>query len=76
MMPTYDYLCGNCNHEVELFQKITDPPATKCPNCGKKKLKRQISGGAGIIFKGSGWTPKESKSPDAGQRRSDMEKLL
>lgn len=54
-MPTYEYKCENCQHTFEAFQSIKDEPLKKCPNCGKNKLKKLISGGAGLIFKGSGF---------------------
>jgi len=54
-MPTYDYRCDACGHELELFQSITESPKRKCPECGKQKLQRVIGTGAGIIFKGSGF---------------------
>ena len=41
-MPTYDYICDACEHSWELFQKITDDPVKKCPECGKKKAVRQF----------------------------------
>ena len=53
-MPTYEYECTKCHHLLEEFQKITDQPLTKCPVCGGK-LRRLISGGSGLIFKGSGF---------------------
>ncbi len=53
-MPTYDYACGACGHEFELEQRITEPPAKKCPKCGKNKANRQISQG-NFILKGGGW---------------------
>jgi len=52
-MPTYEYRCP-LGHEFERFQKMTDPPRAKCPVCGRNAV-RQISGGAGLIFKGSGF---------------------
>ncbi len=54
-MPTYDYVCDACEHEFELFQSITAEPEKKCPECGKKKLRRLIGPGAALIFKGSGF---------------------
>lgn len=54
-MPTYDYRCEACEHTLELFQKITESPKKKCPACGKSRLKRLIGGGAGFLFKGSGF---------------------
>jgi len=52
-MPTYDYLCPR-GHEFERFQRITDARRVRCPTCGKL-ASRKISGGAGLIFKGSGF---------------------
>lgn len=63
-MPTYDYLCGNCNHAFEKFQSITASNLRKCPECGKLKLKRLIGTGAGIIFKGSGFYETDYRSED------------
>ncbi len=53
-MPTYEYECTRCGHTFEAFQKITDNPLVECPKC-QAKVKRLISSGAGIIFKGSGF---------------------
>src|SRR5260221_7962272 len=53
-MPTYAYRCKNCSHEFEELQRISEPPLTLCPVCGKDALVRMISGGAGLVFKGSG----------------------
>lgn len=54
-MPTYEYRCEACGHELELFQNISEAPKKKCPACKKQKLKRKIGGGAGFLFKGSGF---------------------
>ena len=54
-MPTYDYLCAGCGHELEIFQSMSESPKRKCPKCGKLKLERQIGMGAAVIFKGSGF---------------------
>jgi putative FmdB family regulatory protein len=54
-MPTYDYRCNACGHEFETMHGMTAPVLRKCPKCGKLKLERLISGGAGVIFKGSGF---------------------
>ena len=63
-MPTYDYECAACNHKWELFQSIKAEPEKKCPVCKKKKARRLIGAGAGLIFKGSGFylTDYRSKS--------------
>ena len=54
-MPTYDYRCTVCEHRWEEFASITAKPTKKCPGCGKPKAERLISGGAGLIFRGSGF---------------------
>mgnify|MGYP000876420820 CR=1 FL=1 len=54
-MPTYSYRCQKCGYMFDLFQKITEQPASICPQCKEATLKRLIGGGAGFIFKGSGF---------------------
>lgn len=61
-MPTYDYMCENCEYEFEQFQTITAKPLRICPKCGKRKLKRLIGTGAGVIFKGSGFYETDYRS--------------
>lgn len=53
-MPTYWYRCQKCKYEFEEMQKITDNPVKECPKCGGLVM-RVITGGAGLIFKGSGF---------------------
>ncbi len=74
-MPTYDYQCLDCGEAFEAFQKITDQPLKNCPNC-QGKVKRLISSGSGLIFKGSGFyatdykkkasAPEDKKAPNPG----------
>lgn len=54
-MPTYEYRCPQ-GHEFEKFyRKISDATAElPCPECGQVAT-RQVSGGAGLLFKGSGF---------------------
>lgn len=52
-MPIYEYECRKCKAHIEVFQKVSDKPPTKCRNCGGR-LEKQISASA-IQFKGSGW---------------------
>ena len=61
-MPTYDYACSACGHRFEEFQSITADALVKCPACKKKKLERLIGGGAGVIFKGSGFYQTDYRS--------------
>ncbi len=53
-MPTYEYECKKCGKRFEIFQRITEPPKKRCPKC-KGRIVRLLSGGAGLIFKGSGF---------------------
>lgn len=54
-MPNYDYECCNCGKVIEIFHNINqEPPIKNCPDC-QGKLRRLISCGAGLIFKGSGF---------------------
>jgi len=75
-MPTYEYQCQKCGHRFSEFQRITDPPIKDCPKCKKKNCVEQlISGGSGLIFKGSGFYitdyKKKSKPPDSDSGSSD-----
>lgn len=72
-MPTYDYACDACEHTWEEFQSIKAEPTRKCPSCGKKKARRLISPGAGILFKGSGFYITDYRS-DAYKKSADADK--
>ena len=65
-MPTYEYACQKCGHEFEQFQSMRDEPLTKCPKCKKAGLKRLVGGGAGLIFKGTGFYKNDSRKKDSG----------
>ncbi|MFO7724964.1 MAG: zinc ribbon domain-containing protein [Oceanipulchritudo sp.] len=54
-MPTYEYACLSCGHNLEAFQRMSDEPLSVCPECTAPTLKRKIGLGAGIIFKGGGF---------------------
>ena len=61
-MPTYDYRCKACGHELELFQSMSERPKRKCPSCGKSALERLIGAGGGLLFKGSGYYQTDYRS--------------
>jgi len=67
-MPTYEYECTKCGHRFERFQKMSDPPVKTCPEC-KGKVKRLISGGSGLIFKGSGFYITDYRSPSYKEKQ-------
>ncbi len=74
-MPTYEYECLDCKHTFEEFQKITDEPLKQCPKCGGK-IRRLISGGAGLIFKGSGFYVTDYKRSNLPQKKETTSKQL
>ena len=53
-MPTYNYYCSDCDAHFSYFQKMSESPITSCESCGGE-VKRLITGGTGLIFKGSGF---------------------
>ncbi|MBJ01885.1 MAG: FmdB family transcriptional regulator [Planctomycetes bacterium] len=61
-MPTYDYRCQACGHELEHFQAMTAAPLVDCPGCDAPELERLIGAGAGLIFKGSGYYQTDYRS--------------
>ena len=65
-MPTYHYICPKCGHDYEKLQRISDTKRVKCPECGTLG-ERQISGGTGFVFKGSGFYHTDYKR--AGEKR-------
>jgi putative FmdB family regulatory protein len=70
-MPTYEYVCP-AGHEFEKFQKMSDSPRVKCPVCGKI-ASRKISGGAGLVFKGSGFYITDYGKDGKGPRKEPAE---
>ncbi len=60
-MPTYHYRCTACAHEFDEFQSMKDKSLETCPKC-QGVIIRVISGGAGVIFKGSGFYQTDYRS--------------
>ena len=73
-MPTYEYACPKCGHTFELFQSMRDAPITQCPKCKKKGVKRLVGGGAGLIFKGSGFYITDYKKTKPGGEKAGGDK--
>ena len=53
-MPTDNYYCSDCDTHFSYFQKMSELPISNCENCGGK-INMLITGGTGLIFKGSGF---------------------
>jgi putative FmdB family regulatory protein len=66
-MPFYEYECPHCGNHEEVLQKVSDKPLTKCPNCGKKGLKKLMSAPV-FRLKGSGWYETDFKSDKENKR--------
>jgi putative FmdB family regulatory protein len=65
-MPTYAYRCPACGHEFEKVRKITANSRPKCPKCGKVG-ERVITGGVGLLFKGTGFYATDYKKSSPGK---------
>ncbi|MDL1894245.1 zinc ribbon domain-containing protein, partial [Sphingobacteriales bacterium CHB3] len=78
-MPTYQYLCRNCGHQLEELQSFTEPALTQCPECKQETLARVMGSGSGVIFKGKGfyktdYVKSEGKKPvssGAGEKKNE-----
>ncbi|MCX8230163.1 MAG: zinc ribbon domain-containing protein [Planctomycetota bacterium] len=72
-MPHYDYRCSSCQHLFEVYQNMSDDLMKVCPECDKPHLKRLISGGGGILFRGNGFyqTDYVMKPPPEGESSSN-----
>jgi putative FmdB family regulatory protein len=66
-MPFYEYECQACKFYTEVMQKIRDAPLTKCPSCGKRRLKKLVSAPV-FRLKGSGWYETDFKSDKEEKR--------
>ncbi|TMH26478.1 MAG: zinc ribbon domain-containing protein [Betaproteobacteria bacterium] len=79
-MPIYEYRCNVCGHQEEHLQKVSEPPLTVCPACGKPEYRKQLSA-AGFQLKGTGWyatdfkggskKPAEKKADTKSDSKSD-----
>ena len=72
-MPIYEYRCGECGHQEDHLQKISEKPLTKCPACGKKAYKKLLSA-AGFQLKGSGWyaTDFKTAAKKPAEKKADL----
>ncbi len=68
-MPVYTYHCDSCGVQFERSQKFTDLPLVRCPECGKKSL-RKVYTPVGIVFKGSGFYSTDHRSPSGASHFS------
>ena len=60
-MPIYEYRCSACGFQNDYLQKISEPPLTDCPECGKSAFTKQVTA-AGFQLKGTGWYATDFKN--------------
>jgi putative FmdB family regulatory protein len=70
-MPIYEYRCSVCGAEHEVLQKVSEPPLTQCPSCGKPSLQKRLTA-AGFQLKGSGWYATDFKG---GAKKPEEKKI-
>ncbi len=71
-MPTYDYQCGACDYECEVFHEMSAEPLKDCPECGKPEMIKLIGGGAAVIIKG---TKTPCRGDQKTKRGNELKKL-
>jgi len=64
-MPTYDYKCTKCGEVFEVSHAMNKQPRVRCAKC-KASAQRVISGGMGVVFKGSGFQTTDSRKTPCG----------
>ena len=70
-MPTYQYACTTCGHQLEAVQSFTDAALTQCPECDGKL--RKLFGAVGIVFKGSGFYRTDSRNGSSSESKTSSE---
>ncbi len=68
-MPTYEYRCKACGHQLEVVQAFTDDALTTCEACGEEQL-RKVFAAPGISFKGSGFYKTDSRGSSSSSSSS------
>jgi putative FmdB family regulatory protein len=74
-MPTYQYVCGQCNAPLEVVQSFSDDALTTCPECKAEALKK-VYGSVGVVFKGSGFYRNDSRGTTSSTAPSTSETTL
>jgi len=72
-MPIYEYACTDCDHKLEVIQKMSDLPLEQCPVCGKNTLKKLMSAAA-FHLKGTGWYETDFSGKKKPSEKADTPK--
>lgn len=70
-MPTYDFVCSNCDYKMERFVPISFPKKSFCPQCKQNTFIRCIGTGSGIVFKGKGFYETDYKQKGDWVKEND-----
>jgi putative FmdB family regulatory protein len=68
-VPTYQYACTACGHQLEAVQSFADEPLTQCPSCEGRL--RKLFNSVGIVFKGPGFYRTDSRSTGSDPASGD-----
>ena len=71
-MPIYEYRCSTCGFQNDYLQKLSEPPLTDCPECGKGTFAKQVTA-AGFQLKGTGWYATDFKNKGTQKSGSSKE---
>lgn len=71
-MPTYEYLCNECEHAFEAVQSFTEAAIENCPNCSGEV--RKVYNNVGVVFKGSGFYKTDSRNTPAPKKEAPATK--
>ena len=69
-MPIYAYKCADCGHQMDVIRKVSDPPLTDCPSCGKSALVKQVTA-AGFQLKGAGWYVTDFRDQGSAKKKDE-----
>jgi putative FmdB family regulatory protein len=70
-MPTYEYLCNECENTFEAVQSFSEAAIDKCPKCSGEV--RKLYSNVGVVFKGSGFYKTDSRAQPATKSESKPE---
>jgi putative FmdB family regulatory protein len=70
-VPTYQYRCTECGHDLEAVQSFSDAALTECPACAGRL--RKVFGSIGLVFKGTGFYKTDSRAAVGGSKKERVE---
>ena len=72
-MPTYNYICLACDKKFSIFQSMDDKSVSNCKHCESKRIEKIITGGSGLIFRGSGFYLTDYKNNKDNKKNKSKE---